>query len=840
MASKNIYQSYIQQRQAASQPAAQTATSVAHAVSRAPADLAQRVTGTEPVPAATSRGVVNSDAQGWNNGRIDNRATQPTASKTTYIDANGEKREGYIIDGRTYQDAGGTTPVGAGSIVNAGGTQYIKMPDGSGMLYSEYLAKQNAAAQPASYAGAAATPAASYSDGGSAAPAQSSGGSAPYQTVYYDSRGNQKTGYIINGKTYTDAAGTQEVPVGSYVKDSSGRVWYKGNGNVSTLVSSPLEEDHYDYMTGVSNGREIQFTNPDTGKVNYIAANPDKGQYIIYDSKHNSLGYIDNAGVYHSAYYDTAYDKITSEAALAALRGAGYAFDGNGIVKIAAGDDLNLDRAFLVNQYSDALARGEDGADILAKLGAQYDENGKVVSIPGASIAAGSGIQAAGDQAAGGQSVQTGKTETLYTDQLRQQEAEREAERARIQSEQTKQLETIQRKQQEYQAAGSAQIQALEQQLAEVDRLLTQAKADNESAYALQLEQARANIQRQIDALNEQFRNLNKQLYVDYMMARRDLPQRLAAQGYTGGLRESSMLGLETGYGANLAQNERERMTGIRDIEAGGLENERELGIAQIQAQREAEDQAYTRAAAVRAAMIEQQNLQERYRREDEAAARKEAREQIDAYLSAGGSPGAISQDLLALSGYDGAYLYAVADAVQRAEAQKQANALLSAGGSVPSSLGSAAGWSTDYLDAITAAQQAAQEKAAAASAKPVLTAAQVNEAIKNGNLAPNVLSAYEYYYGVPYEQPAAAASGYTGGVYDNTGAAKTGNNGNSSGTMSTVQLAEGIKNYMSAVAGVVDPATAAREYAYNYVDKGIIDADVAAAVVADILKGKK
>ena len=35
---------------------------------------------------------------------------------------------------------------------------------------------------------------------------------------------------------------------------------------------------------------------------------------------------------------------------------------------------------------------------------------------------------------------------------------------------------------------------------------------------------------------------------------------------------------------------------------------------------------------------------------------------------------------------------------------------------------------------------------------KPPLTVPQVNEAIENGNLAPNVLESYQYYYGIPYE----------------------------------------------------------------------------------------
>ncbi len=47
-------------------------------------------------------------------------------TQTTYIDANGEKKTGYIIDGTTYTDEGGTTPVGVGSIVNAGGRLYLE------------------------------------------------------------------------------------------------------------------------------------------------------------------------------------------------------------------------------------------------------------------------------------------------------------------------------------------------------------------------------------------------------------------------------------------------------------------------------------------------------------------------------------------------------------------------------------------------------------------------------------------------------------------------------------------------------------------------------------------
>lgn len=204
---------------------------------------------------------------------------------------------------------------------------------------------------------------------GGAAPTARSAASTPVQTTYTDSRGNKYTGYIINGKTYTDAAGTQEVPVGSYVTDASGRVWYKGYGNNNQLVSSPLEEDHYDANAAIANLKQIEFTNPTTGKTNYLSAEPDKGRYTIYDSNFNNVGYLDSAGVHHSAYYDSEYDQTTAQAALQAAKNAGYTFDGNGIVKIANGADQNMERTYLINRYADALDRGEDGADILRQLG---------------------------------------------------------------------------------------------------------------------------------------------------------------------------------------------------------------------------------------------------------------------------------------------------------------------------------------------------------------------------------------------------------------------------------------------------------------------------------------
>jgi len=622
----------------------------------------------------------------------------------------------------------------------------------------------------------------------SAAPATA----APYETTYTDARGNKYTGYIINGKTYVDAAGTQEVPVGSYVTDASGRVWRKGYGNASEMVYSPLEEDHYDYMTGVGNTKSLEFTTPD-GYHGYLVANPDKGIYYVESSNHSQIGYIDSAGVYHSSHYDSDYDKAMAAAAMQTAANNGYQFDGSGIVKIANGHDQDMNRTYLINRYADALDRGEDGADILRQLG----YTGPVTE----------GVRRTGTQGTG----TTQGTQTVTAKGL----TGTQGTGAQLS------LQGV--------TAGGAQeyssaLQDLQAQLEQVDFALEQAKALNDELHTAQLEQVRARIQEQIATLNEQYQSLNRQLYVDYMKSRRDLPQLLAAQGYTGGLRESSMLGLETAYGENLAQNERERMSGIRSIEAGGLDNELTLAIENAKAQQEAENNAYERAAKIRAAIIEQKNYEDKQEREARQQEQQLAQQQINAYLSAGGDPTGIPADLLAISGLSSSYVGAIADNVARqrqqedqALAQQQISSYLKAGGTsggIPDDLLAASGYSTEYIKALSGENQ------------PKLTAAQVNSAIKDGNLTPQVLADYEYYYGQPYQAPAAATPSYTPTYNPTTSPVQS---------VTPASIAAGVKNIIKN--GGAYAYEDAADYAYAYVANGLIDADTAAAIVADAMK---
>jgi hypothetical protein len=91
-----------------------------------------------------------------------------------------------------------------------------------------------------------------------------------------------------------------------------------------------------------------------------------------------------------------------------------------------------------------------------------------------------------------------------------------------------------------------------------------------------QLEGNRTGIQQGYD-------DLARQLYIDRRQAERKIPQQLSAQGYSGGLAESSNVNLQTAYQELLAQGERARLgemsnldTAIANLQASG-----DLSIAQ-------------------------------------------------------------------------------------------------------------------------------------------------------------------------------------------------------------------------------------------------------------------
>lgn len=166
---------------------------------------------------AKQSGASSPTVQSSANRSVQTTQSTPNVEKASYVDPNGQQQVGYIIDGTTYTDPSGTTPVPVGSTVTtAGGQQWYKGEHGS-----VPVERENAE-----------------------------------QTSYVDPDGTKRTGYIINGVTYTDAAGTTPIPVGSTVTTADGRHWYKGEHgsyyiteneyqrNLSDL--SPLIHKQYD------------------------------------------------------------------------------------------------------------------------------------------------------------------------------------------------------------------------------------------------------------------------------------------------------------------------------------------------------------------------------------------------------------------------------------------------------------------------------------------------------------------------------------------------------------------------------------------------------------------
>ncbi|MBQ9648621.1 MAG: hypothetical protein IJV43_09730 [Oscillospiraceae bacterium] len=246
----------------------------------------------------------------------------------------------------------------------------------------------------------------------------------------------------------------------------------------------------------------------------------------------------------------------------------------------------------------------------------------------------------------------------------------------------------------------SSQNSAYQQQLAAQ-------KAAQEAA----VQKAVSSLESQKTSTDAQYSDLFRQLYIDKMKSRKNLDQRLAASGITGGAAESAMLGYDTAYEDALRQGEQGRISAI-----GGL------------------DQAIADARLT--GDIESAN-----------AAAKAAKEQTSAYADA--LKTLISrQD--ALDARQAAYEREDA-AANRSYAYKAAMQLLNSGNMPSAELLASAGIDAATAQAIVAAVQAERIADAEAAAKPALTSAQVNQAIRNGILSDRVLAAYEYYYGEPY-----------------------------------------------------------------------------------------
>lgn len=134
-----------------------------------------------------------------------------------------------------------------------------------------------------------------------------------------------------------------------------------------------------------------------------------------------------------------------------------------------------------------------------------------------------------------------------------------------------------------------------------------------EAAQKAAVDQAVGQLEGQKYDINQSYDDLYRQLYMDRRRAEKNLPQQLAAMGISGGLTESTALGIQNDYSNALQQGEREKLNTLRGIDQA-ISDARltgDIGLAQ-QAAELAMNQLNTYANAV-AAMQAQNNWQQQF-----------------------------------------------------------------------------------------------------------------------------------------------------------------------------------------------------------------------------------
>ncbi len=136
------------------------------------------------------------------------------------------------------------------------------------------------------------------------------------------------------------------------------------------------------------------------------------------------------------------------------------------------------------------------------------------------------------------------------------------------------------------------------------------ALADNERAAKRTAESAERDAQNAVERIRDSYRSTDRALYREYMENLRTIAQRLAAQGLTGGVTESSRVRLADSYGEGVAENARARLGEEADAYAS-----RDERIAEAEAAREKSDAEARKTQSENLAKLKEK--QEDQRRED-------------------------------------------------------------------------------------------------------------------------------------------------------------------------------------------------------------------------------
>lgn len=252
---------------------------------------------------------------------------------------------------------------------------------------------------------------------------------------------------------------------------------------------------------------------------------------------------------------------------------------------------------------------------------------------------------------------------------------------------------------------------------------------------------------------NDKYDEAARQAYITKMQTERNMPRLMAAQGLNGGAAESSLLRAQLNYENNINQNEQNRNSAIAQIA---------LAAGQAQAQADSDIAGYQAAARQGALEAYQNTLSAQNSYNLAVAQLEQAQNQFQAELA-----------------YQNMVFARQQEQQQRAELQDKINLAYQLGDY--KTVADLTGYDVTKLEQDAQIQQQLNQlkllsaqadlystpKTTGGSVKkttPILTYAQTMEAIDNGNYAPNVLEAYEYYLGEPFSIPVEEETAAEGG----------------------------------------------------------------------------
>lgn len=245
--------------------------------------------------------------------------------------------------------------------------------------------------------------------------------------------------------------------------------------------------------------------------------------------------------------------------------------------------------------------------------------------------------------------------------------------------------------------------------------------------------------QKQIETADQNSAELARQAYINKMLGQKNLDQKLSASGYAGGMADSQRIQTETNYQNNLNSIEQQRLSTVNDLQSA---------ITQAQT---AGDQQLAESLSGYL-----QNLQSQwasYQQQQESMANSDYwnQKQMD-------NTNYWNQQQMDNSNY---WNQQEAQTQARETARANALQLLSAGVMPDSALLDEAGFTQTeaaairsvYLNGQTGGTTSSSSSSSGGSSqKPKLTAAQTLSALKSGIVNDSTRSAYEYYFGQPYE----------------------------------------------------------------------------------------